>query len=232
LVDTVNFWSLLEEHHKPPDDKLDEIWVVRIVDSTQVRKPDNLHDALANLCQLFAATVGEDDVKLFKYHVQHDNPEPGKKPWQGTVVEIHVPSGINFKWNHSNLDKGRKLGREAAVKAIAAYEARDKEAFAEDERVRFINERKDDKKGRDIDEDRLARAIAEATGKGDSEAWSKRMESRVDPESGNAVEPDETGQYPIGSIPFPEFALSYPEVKTIYDRSGAPDPGMKRLQLP
>ena len=59
LVDTVNFESLLEEH---PD--MDEIWVVRIVDSKQIRKPENLHDALANLCQLFAATVGEDDVKL------------------------------------------------------------------------------------------------------------------------------------------------------------------------
>ena len=65
LVDTVNFESLLEEH---PD--LDEIWVSRIVDSKQIRKPENLHDALANLCQLFAATVGEDDVKLFKYHVR------------------------------------------------------------------------------------------------------------------------------------------------------------------
>jgi hypothetical protein len=72
LVDTVNFESLLEEHHKPPDDKLDEIWVSRIVDSKQIRKPENLHDALANLCQLFAATVGEDDVKLFKYHVRYD----------------------------------------------------------------------------------------------------------------------------------------------------------------
>ena len=65
LVDTVNFESLLEEH---PD--LDEIWVSRIVDSQQIRKPNNLHDALANLCQLFAATVGEDDVSLFKYHVK------------------------------------------------------------------------------------------------------------------------------------------------------------------
>ena len=62
LVDTVNFDSLLEEH---PD--LEEIWVSRIVDAKQIRRPENLHDALANLCQLFAATVGEDDVKLFKY---------------------------------------------------------------------------------------------------------------------------------------------------------------------
>jgi predicted acylesterase/phospholipase RssA len=138
LVDTVNFESLIEEHHKPPNDKLDEIWVSRIVDSHQIRKPENLHDALANLCQLFAATVGEDDVKLFKYHVQYDNRESGKtenngkagkngkkaEPWCGTVVEIHVPGHINFKWNHSNLDNGRKLGKAAAEQAI---EAREKE---------------------------------------------------------------------------------------------------------
>src|ERR1700737_1634926 len=73
LVDTVNFESLLEEHPG-----LDEIWVSRIVDSKQIRKPENLHDALANLCQLFAATVGEDDVKLFKYHVKYDNRDCGK----------------------------------------------------------------------------------------------------------------------------------------------------------
>jgi hypothetical protein len=61
---------------------------------------------------LFAATVGEDDVKLFKYHVRYDH--PGKEAWKGTVVEIHVPGHINFKWDHSNLDDGRKLGRAAA----------------------------------------------------------------------------------------------------------------------
>lgn len=127
LVDTVNFESLLEEH---PD--LDEIWVSRIVDSKQIRKPENLHDALANLCQLFAATVGEDDIKLFKYHVQYDtsgsgkdgkNGKNGKKPnrWNGIVVEVHVPGHINFKWNHSNLNNGRTLGRAAAEQAIERY---------------------------------------------------------------------------------------------------------------
>jgi predicted acylesterase/phospholipase RssA len=78
LVDTVNFRSLLEEHPN-----LDEIWVSRIVDAKQIRKPRNLHDGLANLCQLFAATVGEDDVKLFKYHLRY--PEAGEEPWKGTV---------------------------------------------------------------------------------------------------------------------------------------------------
>ena len=107
LVDTVNFESLLEEH---PD--LEEIWVSRIVDSKQIRKPENLHDALANLCQLFAATVGEDDVKLFKYHVRYD--EERKASETLTVVEIRVPGHINFKWNHSNLENGRELGKAAA----------------------------------------------------------------------------------------------------------------------
>ena len=118
LVDTVNFESLLEEHHSP-EDPLDEIWVSRIVDAKQVRKPENLHDALANLCQLFAATVGEDDVKLFKYHVKYDGPDGDR--WRGTIVEIRVPGHITFKWNHSNLDMGRKLGKAAAEQAIKAY---------------------------------------------------------------------------------------------------------------
>jgi predicted acylesterase/phospholipase RssA len=132
LVDTVNFESLLEEH---PD--LDEIWVSRIVDSKQIRKPENLHDALANLCQLFAATVGEDDVKLFKYHVKCDTP----RKWAGTVVEIHVPGHIDFNWNHSNLNEGRKLGKAAAQQAIGAYQEHLKAQKAKPHKgPHFINE--------------------------------------------------------------------------------------------
>jgi predicted acylesterase/phospholipase RssA len=112
LVDTVNFQSLLEEH-----DDLEEIWVSRIVDSQQIRKPENLDDGLSNLCQLFAATVGEDDVKLFRYHVV-------QRGWKGHVVEIHVPGHINFKWNHNNLKNSRKLGYAAAKQAIEAYRAK------------------------------------------------------------------------------------------------------------
>jgi predicted acylesterase/phospholipase RssA len=112
LVDTVNFESLLEEHPN-----LDEIWVSRIVDSKQIRKPVNLHDSLANLCQLFAATVGEDDVKLFKYHVRSAK---AKHP-NLTIVEIRVPSHINFNWNHSNLENARELGKAVGKQAIKAY---------------------------------------------------------------------------------------------------------------
>ncbi|MDB5564793.1 MAG: alpha/beta hydrolase [Tardiphaga sp.] len=136
LVDTVNFRSLLEEHPN-----LDEIWVSRIVDAKQIRKPRNLHDGLANLCQLFAATVGEDDVKLFKYHLRY--PEAGEEPWKGTVVEIQVSSEIDFKWNHENLDRGQKAGRAAAQHAIEVYDAAGPNRTG---KVRFLNERVTEKK--------------------------------------------------------------------------------------
>ena len=114
LVDTVNFQQLLEDH-----EDLDEVWVSRIVDSKQVRAPQNIADALANLCMLFAATVGEDDIKLFRYHVQEEN------KWHGKIIEMKVSSKIDFNWTHSNLDRGRAAGYQAAADAIADYEASD-----------------------------------------------------------------------------------------------------------
>jgi predicted acylesterase/phospholipase RssA len=117
LVDTVNFEKLLEDHPS-----LEEIWISRIVDGDQIRPPKNLHDSLANLCQLFAATVGEDDVKLFKYHVGERNRSRDKsKMWTGTIIEIEVNSDINFEWSYNNLEVGREKGREAGREAYARY---------------------------------------------------------------------------------------------------------------
>ena len=219
LVDTVNFQTLIENHGH----EIDEIWVSRIVDSKQIRKPENLHDALANLCQLFAATVGEDDVKLFKYHLKEEN------NWKGTVVEIQVPAHVNFKWNHSNLDQGRKLGRAAAEKAIAAYEAAGTTTTADNEKVRFINERKDEGEGQHLDRDRLAIAIAKAKRDGDPKACLKKMDWQVDPKTGEQVTPNDKGKYPKGSMPYPDFAISNPEVKEIYGRLGQSGASLEQL---
>ena len=41
-------------------------------------------------------------------------------------MEIHVPGHINFKWNHSNLDNGCKLGKVSAEQAIKAYDEHEK----------------------------------------------------------------------------------------------------------
>ena len=125
LVDTLNFKSLLEQHNTK-ESPLDEIWINRIVDTHQVHKPKNLHDALANLCQLFAATVGEDDVKLFKHHVRENN-DPAKKgikeelKFTGIIIEIDVSDQINFHWSHENLKNGRKYGAQSAANALTLY---------------------------------------------------------------------------------------------------------------
>jgi predicted acylesterase/phospholipase RssA len=195
LVDTVNFEGLIEDEKN--GEKLDEIWISRIVDAKQIRKPENLHDALANLCQLFAASVGEDDVKLFKYHVQYDNRNGitksehagaknsktenskahdsrthdsrsaklrgrnTKDVWNGTVVEIHVPGHINFKWNHSNLDNGRKLGRAAAQHAIERYKA--EKNTDHPGRPLFINDKPEEDAGwRHLRDEFMPRLKAEA----------------------------------------------------------------------
>jgi len=114
LVDTVNFERLLEDH---PD--LDEIWISRIVDAKQVRPPKNLTEALGNLCMLFAATVGEDDIKLFRYHVKEDD------KWHGKIIEMKVSPKIDFHWTHANLKNGCDAGYEAADEALKDYEASD-----------------------------------------------------------------------------------------------------------
>jgi predicted acylesterase/phospholipase RssA len=134
LVDTVNFKSLIDDFGKD----LHEIWISRIVDAKQVREPENLHDNLANLCQLFAATVGEDDVNLFKYHVKED------KTWKGTIVEIQVRSDIDFTWSHANLDKGRSGGFAAAKEAYEVYMRETGGKKNTTGEVRIINEKKKD----------------------------------------------------------------------------------------
>jgi predicted acylesterase/phospholipase RssA len=128
LVDTVNFERLLEDHHRPEQgEPLEEIWINRILDTRQIRKPENLHDALANLCQLFAATVGEDDIKLFKLHVRENNRSTDKEleklKWTGTLIEIEVDNQINFHWSHENLNRGRANGAKAAANAYKLYQA-------------------------------------------------------------------------------------------------------------
>lgn len=108
-VDTVNFEDLMRNH---PD--LDEVWVSRILDIKQVRKPENLYDSLNNLVMLFAATTSEDDVKLFKHHVAKTHPDL-------KVIEIPVAFNIDYDWSYSNLDRSIVEGYDAADKVIAAY---------------------------------------------------------------------------------------------------------------
>ena len=108
-VNTVNFEKMMEFH---PD--LDEVWVSRILDVKQARKPENLYDALNNLVMLFASATSEDDVKLFKYHVQ-------EKGYKVKIIDVPVATNINYDWNQSNLQLGIDDSYRAADALIKAY---------------------------------------------------------------------------------------------------------------
>jgi predicted acylesterase/phospholipase RssA len=108
LIETINFSHLIEQH------KPDEIWISRIVDPKQVKTPRNITDALGNLCMLFAGALGDDDVKLFKYHAKDEG-------WQGIIYEIRVSADINFDWSHKNLENGRTRGRAAVTELLYFY---------------------------------------------------------------------------------------------------------------
>ena len=109
LVDTVSFRNLVEDHAD-----LDEIWVCRIVDYHQVRLQANLHDSLGNLCEQFAAEVGENDIDLFKTHLRKT---VGRIP---RVVEVPLQNKtrIDYRWDHANLDFGCAEGFDAVLSLL------------------------------------------------------------------------------------------------------------------
>jgi hypothetical protein len=121
--------------------------VSRIVDVSQARAPHNIKDALGNPCMLFAGSLGDDDVKLFKYHARDER-------WTGSIYELNYfprrpvddrdstknqkvdvrdgkhgagiaevtnESEVNFDWNWSNFDNGVKRGRDAATELLNCY---------------------------------------------------------------------------------------------------------------
>jgi predicted acylesterase/phospholipase RssA len=151
LVDTVNFEDLLEDHDDP---RVEQIWVSKIVDFEQINAPKNVCDALGNLCMLFAATVGEDDTRLFKYHAILDQ----KEPWLGEVIELDFGGHTNFDWNYDNFDKGVEAGRQAAKEALHKHKEGyfQEKAYEARQRWREALERT-----RDADEKRVRRMAAE-----------------------------------------------------------------------
>ena len=72
---------------------------------------------------LFAATVGDDDIKLFKYHARLKR----EQPWTGQIVEIDFGAKTNFDWNHKNFDDGYAAGWAAAEATWKKYERKEYE---------------------------------------------------------------------------------------------------------
>src|SRR5262245_4369945 len=101
LVSTINLTQLFE------DFDLDEVWVVRLVDVRQAKPHSNLYEALGNLMMLFAGSLGESDIELFRHRAE-------KAGWEGKIIEVDVSTEVNFDWSHSNLELGVREGYAAA----------------------------------------------------------------------------------------------------------------------
>jgi predicted acylesterase/phospholipase RssA len=138
LVHTMNFEHLLDDNPN-----LKEIWISRIIDLNQILPPRNLYESLANLCEMFAGTVGADDCQLLKCRLEReqrnlrekekDLDEGGKERLKKVteildrlgrikIIEIPVSSDINFEWSHSNLERGIEHGKRAAKLAVEALD--------------------------------------------------------------------------------------------------------------
>jgi predicted acylesterase/phospholipase RssA len=116
-IDTVGFWDLLQNH---PD--LDEVWVCRILDTHQIHPHHNLVEALNNLVMLFASTTSEDDVKLFKFHLEKTNAERAAKGQKSIeLIEFPVDHHTSYEWTHSNLRASAKASRATATRTIENY---------------------------------------------------------------------------------------------------------------
>lgn len=116
-VDTVGFKDLLHNH---PD--LDEVWVCRILDRRQIHPHHNLVEALNNLVMLFASTTSEDDVKLFKFHLEKINADrtaEGSKKID--LIEFPVDFHTTYEWTHSNLHASMKTSQATARRTIETY---------------------------------------------------------------------------------------------------------------
>ena len=115
-VDTVGFKDLLQNH---PD--LDEVWVCRILDRRQIHPHHNLVEALNNLVMLFASTTSEDDIRLFKFHLEKINADRAEASRKIDLIEFPVDFHTNYEWTHSNLHASTRTSQATARQTIETY---------------------------------------------------------------------------------------------------------------
>ncbi|RLC19606.1 MAG: hypothetical protein DRI57_06770 [Deltaproteobacteria bacterium] len=115
VINTVNLDHLLTQH---PD--LDEIWVVKIADYKEVKPPENLIEASLLGVMLPFNTISDDDIVLFSHKLQEYNRKEGKNI---RLVNVLMKYGeLDYHWNHSNLDRGIRIGYEGTLKSIKEFE--------------------------------------------------------------------------------------------------------------
>jgi len=120
LVDSFCFEAVHECHAD-----INEIWVSRIVDHSQVREPKNLLDALNNLIMLYAGTTSRNDIELFAHHINHeelmDCQASRRKADPIEVLQLPVESTTTYLWSYENLDNSLRRSKANCLKFIEDY---------------------------------------------------------------------------------------------------------------
>ena len=93
---------------------LDEVWSLPIVDTAQVRTPEDMTGAMGNLPMMPAGAHGADLAESFR----RDMNEKGRSV---KIIDVETSNAINYEWSHSNLDHCCHEGYNAAKKAINKY---------------------------------------------------------------------------------------------------------------
>ncbi|MEO5359489.1 MAG: patatin-like phospholipase family protein [Nitrospirota bacterium] len=112
MVDTINFKDIIRNH---PD--LDEIWVVRLLNLSQIKAPKSLLDSLNNLIMLFAASMSEDAISMLRFRLE-------KRRMRTRVIEVPVMGDILYEWSESNLEQSIEHGYREADSIVGRYKPR------------------------------------------------------------------------------------------------------------
>ncbi len=127
LVDSFCLEAIYDGHSD-----LNEIWVSRIVDHQQVKRPRNLLDALNNLIMLYAGTTSRHDITafvnklhneelLFALHHEKCGPKCEHHPHVTEVIELPVEPTTTYYWNYENLDNSIRESRKKCAEVIERY---------------------------------------------------------------------------------------------------------------
>jgi hypothetical protein len=110
---------------------LNEVWVSRIVDHSQLKAPKNLLDALNNLIMIYAGTTSKNDIQLFVDKIHREEllyalhqSRTGNNEYQPhliEVIELPVWSKAEYYWTLDNLDACIQASEAACMEVIKNY---------------------------------------------------------------------------------------------------------------
>lgn len=121
LIDSFCFEAIHQNHSD-----LNEIWVSRIVDHSQVKEPTNLLEALNNLIMLYAGTTSKHDIEIFVNDINRQELVgamiDGREPDMIEILQLPVESTTTYFWSYENLDNSVRKSKASCLDFIRRYD--------------------------------------------------------------------------------------------------------------